>query len=241
LIVKEGYEKLDHQSRSELHEGAAPQMVLRQVRSSHSEVIVATRLSLGFHHAAYLFMAKQQPARFLIIAAHGVQAVGKTPFPPDGRAFHFYGPLGSTITVPPIEDVLKQERTYDLISKKSLSPAHAYEIVETEMVENYEIGKYAGSQNKLGITYHDFHADLDVHDPEGEFHVFSVSRRFKGMFGMGDMLLSNAVTLAENWNKLKYERVYCMFCRGIPGRRPRKVRDPGHTYLDNLESDIKIR
>ena len=217
-----------------------PQMVPRQVKSCHSEVLLATRLSLGFHHAAYLFMAKQQPARFLIIAAHGVQAIGKTPFAPDGREFHFYGPLGSVITVPPIEDVLKQERTYDPIPKKSLSPAHAYEIVETEMVENYEIGKYAGSQNGLGITYYDFHADLDVHDPEGEFHILSVSRRFKGMFGMGDMLLSNAVTLAENWNKLKYERVYCLFCRGRPGR-PRNVRISGHTYLDNVESDIKVR
>ena len=240
MIVKEGYEKLDHQRRSELHDCAAPQMVPRQVISSHSEVFVATRLSLGFHHAAYLFMAKQQPARFLIIAAHGAQAVGKTPFPPDGREFHFYGPHGSTITVPPIEDVLKQERTYDMIPKKNLTPANPYEIVETEMVENYVIGKYAGSQNKLGITYDDFHADLDVHDPEGEFHVFSVSRRFKGMFGMSDMLLSNAVTLAETWNKLKYERIYCMFCRGVPSR-PRKVRDSGHTYLDNRESDIKIR
>lgn len=162
-------------------------------------------------------------ARFLIISAHGCQAPGRPAINPNGRTFIFYGPHGKVITTPPVSEIIKREAW-----------AIAFETYTQAPVEDYWIYKYAGSQNKLDVTYGSFGADLDLEDTHGEYHIFSVRRLFKGWFGQGKMLLSEAVALAERWNKGQYQEVFCCFCRGVPGQ-PLKGSQYEHTYLDNRQ------
>jgi hypothetical protein len=48
-----------------------------------------------------------------------------------------------------------------------------------DLVDDYVISKYAGSQNKLGLDYESYNLDLDVWDEAGAYHIFSVARRLK--------------------------------------------------------------
>lgn len=178
---------------------------------------------------AFLFSKDGGPAPYLIISAHGVQAMDSRARPPDGRTYVFYGPHGKVVTTPPLMEIIS--------GSKHCVP---FETIEQDMVEDYWISKYAGSQNKLEVTYDSMMADLDIYDDFSNYHILSVRRQLKGWFGKGKMLLSDAVVLAEKFNKMKYDAIYCCFCRGRPGQ-PLRGSAFEHVYLDNKAGNVVRR
>jgi hypothetical protein len=176
-----------------------------------------------------LFSTNGGPAPYLIIAAHGAEATDKRGWKPDGRKFVFYGPRGKVVTVPPLGEIMT--------GAKHCVP---FETIAVDTVEEYWLGKYAGSQNKIGVTYGTFQADLDLDDEFGNFHVLSVRRHPNGRFGKDNILLSEALAIAEKFNKMPYDLIYCCFCRGRPGQ-PVFGNEFEHTYLSNQAAKVVHR